>query len=145
MTTSRLLAIIPARGGSKRLPGKNKRPLAGKPLVEWTIAAALGSRRVARALVSTDDPEMADLARNAGAEVPFLRPPDLATDTADSVGVARHALEFLAGRGEFYDAIALLQPTSPLRTSAHIDAAVELMKQRQATAVISVCVAEHTP
>ncbi|MBU6398863.1 MAG: acylneuraminate cytidylyltransferase family protein [Verrucomicrobia bacterium] len=145
MTRPRLLALIPARGGSKRLPGKNKRRLAGRPLIEWTIAAALGSERVTRTVVSTDDPEIAEVARRAGADTPFLRPAELATDLADSVSVARHALEFLRSAGETYNTLALLQPTSPLRAAAQIDAAVELLERKQASAIVSVCRAEHTP
>lgn len=133
----RVLGLIPARGGSKGIPRKNLRPLAGKPLLCWTAEAALAARRLARVVVSTDDPEIAELARACGVEVPFMRPPELAGDAAPTLPAVVHALEWLAGRGERFDAVCLLQPTSPLRRAADIDGAVELMERTGADSVIS--------
>lgn len=122
----RLLAIIPARGGSKRLPGKNGLQLAGKPLIQWTIDAGLQSGVFADLLVSTDDPVIADVARSGGAMVPWLRPAHLATDTSDSVSVIRHALSWYEDQNGLIDAVMLLQPTSPFRSVESIIAAVAL-------------------
>lgn len=116
------IGIIPARGGSKGLPGKNIRPMCGKPLIAWTIEKALKSRYLDVVLVSTDSPVIAAIAKDCGAEVPFLRPAELATDTANSYDVIRHALGHyrqLAGRE--FDYTALLEPTSPLREDDDID------------------------
>ncbi len=120
-----ILAIIPARGGSKGLPGKNLKKLAGKPLVSWTIEQALASKYLDKVIVSTDDDEIADVSRKYGAEVPFKRPPEYATDTASSVDVVLHALDFFKDREETYDYIMLLEPTSPLRKKNDIDDALE--------------------
>lgn len=120
------LAVIPARGGSKGLPGKNIRPLNGKPLILYSIEAALESGIVTQVVVSTDDEAIADVARHAGAEVPFLRPAELATDEAKSIDVLRHAVQYYEENGQQYDYILLLQPTSPLRTATDIR---EAMKQ----------------
>lgn len=141
----RLLALIPARGGSKRLPRKNLAPLAGRPLIAWSIETALAATTIDRVVVSTDDPEIASVARATGAEVPFLRPPELATDAAGSEAVIRHALETLEAEGENFDQVMLLQPTSPLRTAHDIDGAARLMHERNAEAVISVCPCDHPP
>ena len=116
------IGIIPARGGSKGLPGKNIRPMCGKPLIAWTIEKALQSRHLDVVMVSTDSLEIAAIAREHGAEVPFLRPADLATDTANSYDVIRHALGYYrqsVGREFVYT--ALLEPTSPLREDDDID------------------------
>lgn len=135
------LAIIPARGGSKGLPGKNIRMLAGKPLIAWTIEAALASPSIHRTIVSTDDPEIAAVAKSHGAEVPFMRPAHLATDTATSMDVVLHALQECLG----YTHVVLLQPTSPLRTTQHIEAAFQLMTSRAATSCIAITKAEESP
>lgn len=120
-----VLAILPARGGSKQLPGKNTLPLHGRPLIAWTIEAARRAQTVDRVVVSTDAATIADTARREGADVPFMRPADLATDEADSAGVVLHALEWLqAHERREYDLVVLLQPSSPLRTAADIDAGV---------------------
>lgn len=122
-----ILAVIPARGGSKRLPGKNIRPLAGLPLIAWTIRCALQSGAFGRVLVSTDDEEIARVAREHGADVPWLRPPELSTDEAGSADVVLHALKQTEDEtGKDWPCLALLQPTSPFRTPATVRAGVEL-------------------
>jgi N-acylneuraminate cytidylyltransferase len=136
----RVLGLIPARAGSKGVPGKNTRPLGGKPLIGWTVDAARGARSLARVVVSTEDPGIAEVARLAGAEVPFTRPPELAADTTPMLPVVLHALETLeAGGDAAYDAVCLLQPTTPLRTSSDIDAAVDLLTRTGADSVLSFC------
>lgn len=132
--TARVLALIPARGGSKRLPRKNVLPLAGKPLIAWTIEAALGCPEISRVILSSDDDEIMGVAREWGCEVPFRRPDALATDTASSMDVICHALDSL---DETYDEIVLLQPTSPLRTSDDLSAAIALRRMKDVTAVVS--------
>lgn len=140
------LAIIPARGGSKRLPGKNVRLLAGKPLVNWSVEAALSSKYVDEVLVSTDSTEVVEAARAVGVSVPFVRPVELSSDTASSSDVIQHALDFYRNeQGKIFDYVILLQPTSPLRTAEDIDSAIELLSQKKADAVISVCPMEHSP
>lgn len=138
----RILALVPARGGSKGLPGKNIRPLGGKPLLAWSIEAARQSPYIDRCVLSTDCETIAAAGRAAGAQVPFMRPAELATDTAASMDVFLHAL---AQNGEEFDLLLVLQPTSPLRTGADIDAALDLYAQRDATAVVSVCPVDHHP
>ena len=137
----RVLALITARGGSKGLPGKNIRPAGGKPLLAWTVDAARGSRYCDRVVISTDDQAIADTARAHGCEVPFMRPADLATDSTSSMDVVLHALLALPG----FDLLVLLQPTSPLRTSADIDGACELLLAQQAPACVSVTPAQESP
>ena len=109
------LAIIPARAGSKRLPNKNHRPFLGRPLVLWTLDFALAHPGFKMVLVSTDSPEVAAIARNAGANVPWMRPAALASDTASSIDVALHAVDAMASAGHSFGRVALLQPTTPLR------------------------------
>lgn len=137
----RVLALITARGGSKGLPGKNIRPAGGKPLLAWTVDAARGSRYCDRVVISTDDEAIAATAREHGCEVPFMRPAALATDTASSMDVVLHAMLALPG----FDLLVLLQPTSPLRTSADIDDACELLLAQQAPACVSVTPAQESP
>ena len=121
------IAIIQARGGSKGIPGKNIKLIAGKPLIVWTIEAAKAVKRVNRIIVSTDDETIAAIAREHGAEVPFLRPAELATDQAPSLPLFEHALGWLAERENYKpDAVVQLKPTNPLRTAAQIDEAIEL-------------------
>ncbi len=125
MTTPRILGLVPARGGSKRLPGKNLLPLAGRPLIAHTIGAARACKAIERVVVTTDDPSIAEASREAGAEVPFLRPQALSTDAATSLDVVLHALDWLRENdGYAPDAVMLLQPTSPLRRVEHLDAAI---------------------
>lgn len=141
----RLLAIIPARGGSKRLPRKNVMKLAGKPLIAWTINAAKKSKFIDRLIVSTDDQEISLISKQYGADVPFMRPASLSSDTATSIDVVLHALDELDEGGDQYDYVMLLQPTSPLRTTEDIDGAVKQLIEKNSQAVISVCKAEHHP
>ena len=127
-----LLALIPARGGSKGLPNKNILPCAGRPLIAWTIKAALESGVMSDVVVSTDSVEIAKVAQEAGASVPFLRPAHLSTDEAGMLDVLNHAWENLLNeQGQRYQYIVLLQPTSPMRGSAHIRAAVEFYFARR--------------
>lgn len=134
----KVLGIIPARGGSKGVPRKNIRPLAGKPLIVYTIEAALASR-LSEVIVSTDDEEIAEVGTKAGAKVPFIRPADLSGDAAKSIPVAQHALAYMESvNGMTYDAIMLLQPTAPFRTAADIDKALNLLEASAADSVISV-------
>jgi N-acylneuraminate cytidylyltransferase/CMP-N,N'-diacetyllegionaminic acid synthase len=136
---ARVLGLITARGHSKGLPGKNIRPLCGKPLIEWSISAAKGASYVDRIVVSTDSTAIAEIAQRAGANVPFQRPPELATDTASSVDVVMHAIDMLAKTERAFDIVVLLEPTSPLRESLDIDEAVERLVRTGAGAVVSVC------
>ncbi len=123
----KILGLIPARGGSKGLPGKNILPLAGKPVIAWTIQEALKSRYLDKVIVSTDDLRIAKVAKRYGAEVPFLRPKILATDKAKSIDVVFHAVETLGQQGITFDYVALLEPTSPLREAKDIDKAIEIL------------------
>jgi N-acylneuraminate cytidylyltransferase/CMP-N,N'-diacetyllegionaminic acid synthase len=136
----RVLALVPARSGSKGLPRKNVRPLNGKPLLAWPIEAALGSKYVDRVVISTDDPEYAAIAEAAGAHAPFLRPAALASDTAPSIGFILHAIDILAQAGDHYDLLVLLEPTSPLTESSDVDAALESLVARlpQAQSIVGV-------
>lgn len=130
----RVLALVPARSGSKGLPDKNIRPLGGKPLLAWPIAAALAAQYVDRVIVSTDSAHYADLARAAGADVPFLRPAALASDTAPSIDFILHALDTLAAADEHYDYLLLLEPTSPLTEASDIDRALSELAAQAASA-----------
>jgi CMP-N-acetylneuraminic acid synthetase len=143
----RVLGVIPARGGSKGVPGKNIRPLHGLPLIGHTIAAARTSR-LARVVLSTDDAEISRVGRELGAEVPFVRPPELATDKATSLPVMQHALAACEAErgGERYDAVMMLQPTTPLRLASDIDRAIAMLEESGADSVISVVdVLAHHP
>jgi CMP-N,N'-diacetyllegionaminic acid synthase len=138
-----VLGVIPARGGSKAIPGKNLAIVAGRPLLAYTADAARASRRLSRVVVSTDDAAIADAARAMGLEVPFMRPPDLASDEALMLPVLQHAVGGMAAVGFAADAVVLLQPTSPLRRASHIDAAVELLESSGADAVVTVVEVPH--
>lgn len=137
-----VLAIIPARGGSKGLPGKNIKKLCGKPLVAWPIHAAKSSLYVDKIIVSTDDPQIADIARREGAEVPFLRPEKLAADDSTTISVIVHAINFLSELGETFEYCILLEPTSPLTESYDIDNAFELLESMRTKADSIVGVSE---
>lgn len=134
------LAIIPARGGSKRLPRKNVLDLAGKPLIAWSIEAGLKSQYVDKVIVTSDDNEILDIAKKFGSDT-IKRPDELASDTATSFDAIEHAINNM----EKYDYIVLLQPTSPLRVTEHIDGAIELLISKKADAVVSVCEMDHSP
>lgn len=140
-----ILALIPARGGSKGLPRKNIVPLLGKPLIAWTIEGALSSKYLDGIIVSTDDKEIAQIARKYGAEVPFKRPKHLARDSSKGIDVVLHAINWFEKKGNQYDLLMLLQPTSPLRTVEDIDGSVEYFFAKQGDVVVSVCEAEHNP
>lgn len=134
--------MIPARGGSKRLPRKNILNLAGKPLIGWTIDAAKNSKYVDSIVVSTDDEEISLISKSFGANVPFIRPDCLSSDMANSNDVILHAIDELDER---FDVIMVLQPTSPLRNSTHIDESLELLLEKEAEGVVSVTLCEHSP
>ncbi len=135
------IGIVPARGGSKRLPNKNLLYLAGKPLIAWTLEAALKSKYLDHIVVSSDKDEILKVARDYGVET-VKRPKELATDSAKTVDVVRHVLESIKKE---YNYIVLLQPTSPLRTERHIDESIEFLISKNADAVISVCETEYPP
>jgi CMP-N,N'-diacetyllegionaminic acid synthase len=135
-----LLAIIPARGGSKGIVRKNIKPLLGKPLVGWTIEEAKRASCIERLVISTDDQEIAEVAREFGVDVPFMRPAEFSTDEAPGMAPLLHALSQLPG----YDWVLLLQPTSPLRSAVDIDGIWQFCQERGAPSAVSVCeVAQH--
>lgn len=142
-----ILALIPARGGSKGIPRKNLRVLAGKPLLAYSIEQALASRYITRTIVSTDDAEIADVARKYGADVPFMRPSELAQDLSPDVDVFRHALEWLRDQeGYRCDLVVHLRPTAPVRRAALVDEAIEtIVDQPDADSLRSVSRPEQTP
>lgn len=146
MQKKEILVIIPARGGSKGLPGKNIRMLNNKPLISYAIEAAKGSQLVTKVIVSTDSERIAEVGRQYGAEVPFIRPAELATDTATSVDVAIHAIKHLK-QYEDYSAeyIVLLQCTTPFITSEDIDGAIQKCINEEMDAIVSVCESEVNP
>ena len=133
------LAIIPARGGSKGIPKKNIVNLCGKPLIGWSIDVALKTKDISRVIVSTDDEEIATIAKEHGAEVPFIRPKKLAEDHTPTIDVLRHAIGWLnENERMLYDAIVLLEPTSPIRSHEDISKAIKLFLDKQADSVVSV-------
>ena len=140
----RILAVIPARGGSKGIPKKNILPVGGKPLIAWTIEAALASKAITKSVVSSDDDEILQVAKRYGAEL-LKRPAALASDEAGSEGLLLHALDLEQEQGNSYDVVLLLQPTSPLRDANDIDKAAAQLRNSQAKALISVYTPEHTP
>lgn len=144
---SRILGLIPARGGSKGVPRKNIRSLSDKPLLQYTAEAALAARGLSRVILSTDDEEIADFGRRCGVDVPFIRPAQLAKDDTPMLPVVQHALRSMEEQGETFDAVCLLQPTNPLRRADDIDACIELLRQTDADSVITVLPvpAEHNP
>ena len=131
-----VLALIPARGGSKRLPKKNLKELAGKSLIEWTANSALEAKHVDRVVVSTDCSDIAREAKRLGVEVPFMRPSEIANDTASTESVILHAVKELPN--EACEIVVILQPTSPLRLASDIDQAIEKMVASEAEGVVSV-------
>jgi CMP-N-acetylneuraminic acid synthetase len=145
-TELRVLAVVPARGGSKGVPRKNLQLLAGKPLVVHAIEAGLSAQLVTRLLCSTDDAEIASVAQAAGAEVPFLRPAELARDTSEDWPVFMHALDWLEREeGWRPDIVVNLRPTSPLRRASHVDAGINLLLTTRADSVKSVTLARQHP
>jgi CMP-N,N'-diacetyllegionaminic acid synthase len=141
----KILALIPARGGSKRIPGKNICPLGGRPLILWSINAARGIPEICDIMVSTDEPAIAEIARNAGVLVPWLRPAELASDTATSVDVALHALDWYEKEKGVVDGLLLLQPTSPFRSRETIERGIHLFRQNNCRTVIGVSPADSHP
>jgi len=139
-----VLGLIPARGGSKGIPQKNIASLDGRPMLAYTAEAALASKRITRAILSTNDEQIAKVGRECGIEVPFLRPPELARDDTPSLPVAQHAVRWLEEReGWKADVLVLLQPTSPLRRADHIDQALARMEELGADTVVSVVEVPH--
>ena len=134
------LAIIPARGGSKRLPKKNILDLAGKPLIAWSIESALKSKYIDKVIVSSDDDEILQISQSFGADI-IKRPQELATDTSTSFDAIKHTINGT----QLYDYIVLLQPTSPLRNNKHIDESIQTLINKDADAIISVCEMDHSP
>ncbi|WP_419869056.1 acylneuraminate cytidylyltransferase family protein [Chryseobacterium sp. CT-SW4] len=140
-----MIAIIPARGGSKGLPGKNLKRLNGKPLLAYTIEAAKNVSQISRVIISTDDKEIAEIAVKYGAECPFMRPGYLANDEAKSIDVIKFTISELEKiENTLIDTLIVLQPTSPLRASEDINAAINIFKNKNADSVISYC-QEHHP
>jgi N-acylneuraminate cytidylyltransferase len=142
-----ILALIPARGGSKSIPRKNLLPINGKPLIAYSIAQALGSRHITRTVVSTDDAEIADVARSYGADVPFMRPSEFAQDASTDLDVFRHALATLRDRDGYQcDLVVHLRPTGPVRRVARIDEAItRMIADPSADALRSVTAPAQTP
>jgi CMP-N,N'-diacetyllegionaminic acid synthase len=134
------LAIIPARGGSKRLARKNVLDLCGKPLIAYSIEAGLKSKYIDKVIVTSDDEEILSISKRYGADI-IVRPDELSNDTATTFDAIKHTIE----NTNKYDYLVLLQPTSPLRTQKHINEAIELLEAKNADAVISVCEMEHSP
>ena len=130
--SKKVLAVIPARGGSKGLPGKNIRPLLGKPLIVWTIENAKESKYIDQICISTDSPEIAAVAESAGVKVPFLRPAELAGDKSTSFEATKHAIDFYRNLGQEFEYIVLLEPTSPIRKKTDIDEMLEKLNHSSA-------------
>ena len=138
-----VLGVVPARGGSKGVPGKHLRQIAGRPLLAFTADAVRTSRRLSRVVVSTDDEAIAAAGRDLGLEVPFLRPAGLATDETPMQPVLQHAVAEMTARGWPSEVVVLLQPTSPLRRAEHIDDAVDLLESSGADSVVTVVEVPH--
>lgn len=134
----RILGLIPARGGSKGVPGKNIKVLGDKPLIQYTIAAARQAALIDDIIISTDSEEIAEVAIKGGAEVPFIRPAELASDTSSSIDVVIHAIKVLSGQGRNYDSVCLLQPTNPFRKKGFIDEGIKKFIEAGTDSLISV-------
>lgn len=139
----RVLGIVPARGGSKGIPRKNVRLLGGRPLLAHTADAALAAHRLSRVVLTTDDDEIAEVGRSCGLEVPFLRPAELAQDDTPTLPVLQHVVAELERTGDKFEAICLLQPTSPLRRAGDIDGCIELLESEGLDSVVSVLPVPH--
>lgn len=144
MDKLKILAIIPARGGSKGIPNKNIIDVGGKPLIVWSIEAALKSKYISKVIVSSDSDIILNIAKKTGSEI-IKRPNELASDSARSEPVVKHVVNELLEKGEKFDYVILLQPTSPLRTSEDIDRSFEKLVKTKATAIISVSEVEKNP
>lgn len=139
----KIIAIIPARGGSKGVPRKNVRLLGNKPLIEYSIDAAIESNVFEKIVVSTDDEEIAIAAEIAGCKPPFIRPTELAQDDSTSISVVLHAINFFEQQNIFFDAVCLLQPTSPFREKGFINKAINVFKETNSDSLISVLPVPH--
>ncbi|OXB20782.1 acylneuraminate cytidylyltransferase [Flavobacterium tructae] len=139
----KILAIIPARGGSKGIPGKNIKLLNGKPLLAYTSEIALQSKYLTEVIISTDDAEISETAKELGLKVPFIRPQELAQDTTPTVDVIIHALKWYEEQNIFFDAVCLLQVTSPFRTVEFLDAAINKFADQKSDSLVSVCRVPH--
>lgn len=139
----KVLGLIPARGGSKGIPGKNKKLLGGKPLLQFTVEAGLKASKLDTLIFSSEDEELMALAHKLGVSVPFQRPQSLAEDTSGSLGVVQHALEFMQSQGKHYDAVCLLQVTNPFRTAQLIDEAVTAFAKADTDSLVSVLKVPH--
>lgn len=141
-----VLCVIPARGGSKGLPGKNIKELSGKPLIAYTIEQARESKYIDRVIVSTDNDEIAVISKKCGAEVPFMRPAELASDTRSTIDVLLHAMDWMEGKEKFYfDILVLLHTTAPLRTVQDVDNCIELLVEKKYDNIFSVTEAHKNP
>lgn len=139
----KILAVIPARGGSKGVPGKNKKLLHGKPLIQYSIDVALQSKYITEVVVTTDDEEIIVISKSLGANVPFVRPKHLAEDTTPTLPVIQHVISYFETEGKQFDAICLLQPTSPFRPKGFLDKALETFMEKQTDSLISVLEVPH--
>jgi len=139
----KILCIIPARGGSKGVPRKNIKLLGGKPLIQYTIESAQKSRNLNKIMVSTNDEEIAAISEKLGMNVPELRPNRLASDTSPTIDTVLYTLQYYERNGELFDAVCLLQPTSPFRDEGSIDTAIEIFKNTDADSLVSVSKVPH--
>lgn len=139
----KILAVIPARGGSKGVPKKNIKPLGNKPLLGYTIDSANQSEKLTTTIVSTDSEEIAEIAKANGASIPFIRPKELAEDKTPTIEVLKHAIRFFEDQGKFFDAICILQPTTPFRREGFIDEAIDKFIRTNADTLISVLPVPH--
>lgn len=141
----RILALIPARGGSKGIKDKNIINLNGAPLISYSIKEALKSKYIDETIISTDSERIAEVAKSLGGRIPFMRPDELATDQAKTIDVVLHAIKELESRGEYYDVLVLLQPTQPLRTAIDIDDAIEYFFEKNEKGLVSVSLVDDHP
>lgn len=141
----RILSLIPARGGSKGIKNKNIIDLSGQPLISYTIISSLGSKFIDRTVVTTDSKAIAEVSKNYGADVPFIRPVELASDESKTIDAVLHAINTLEKMGDTYDVLVLLQPTQPLRTVSDIDGAIEFFFKRNLRGLTSVSPVEDNP
>ncbi|WP_179376464.1 acylneuraminate cytidylyltransferase family protein [Winogradskyella wichelsiae] len=139
----KILGIIPARGGSKGVPGKNIKLLEGKPLLQYTSEVAIGSKYLSKVVLSSEDDKIIELGKILGLDVPFKRPSDLADDKSPTLPVIIHALDYYANQGEFFDAVCLLQVTSPFRTIEFLDTAIETFLKNDTDSLVSVIEVPH--